>query len=286
MRFSRLAYLNLAHCERLQSLPELRFCATSSSGGRYFKMVSGSHNHRSGLYIFNCPLLQIAEGDQNYLALSWLMKLVEVRTSHLLPNPLSPSSFFLDLIFLFFYLWYQNPCHFRCGLDIVVPGYTIPPWFRHQFLGNSIIRITDYLNEFDNWLGFAFCVAFMKNGYPTTFGSSHYSSSSQWPYPLHLSFESEQMKETFDMPLRLVPNKVDGSNFKHLWLIYISRPHCHFVTTGAHITFKANPDVELKTWGLRVIFEHEISSSFKLGRDEVHQEGFFHLVHVHHSSSS
>jgi len=142
------------------------------------------------------------------------------------------------------------------------------------------------LNEIDNWLGFAFCVAFMKNGCPTTFGSSHYSSSSQRPYPLHLSFESEEMKETFDMPLRLVPNKVDGSNFKHIWLIYIPRPHCHFVTTGAHITFKAHPDVKLKTWGLRVVFEHEISSSFQLGRDEVHQEGFFHLVHVHHSSSS
>ncbi|MCI17314.1 TIR-NBS-LRR type disease resistance protein, partial [Trifolium medium] len=96
-----LAYLNLAHCSRLRSLPDLEFCATSTSGGRYFKMVSGSHNHRSGLYIFNSPYLMIREGGHN-LALSWLEKLVE------------------------------KPCHFRCGFDIVVPGNKIPQWFHHN----------------------------------------------------------------------------------------------------------------------------------------------------------
>ncbi|PNX66901.1 putative TIR-NBS-LRR resistance protein, partial [Trifolium pratense] len=109
-KLSSLAYLNLAHCNKLQSLPEFLLCATSS-GGWYFQMVSGSHNHRSGLYIFNCPLLEISKGHN--LALSWMMKLIE------------------------------NPCHFRCGLDIVVPGYTVPRWFYHQFAGNSRIRITD-----------------------------------------------------------------------------------------------------------------------------------------------
>jgi len=115
IRFSSLAYLNLAHCERLQSLPDLLFCATSSSGGRYFKMVSRSHNHRSGLYIFNCPLLQIAEGDHNYLALSWLMKLVEVHTSHLLPNPLSPVLFFSSSDFFYF-------------LSLVPESLSFPVW--------------------------------------------------------------------------------------------------------------------------------------------------------------
>ncbi|XP_045804596.1 TMV resistance protein N-like isoform X1 [Trifolium pratense] len=253
-RLSSLAYLNLAHCSRLQYLPDLQFCATSS-GGKYFKMISGSHNHRSGLYIFNCPLLEIAE--RHNLALSSMMKLIE------------------------------NPCHFRCGLDIVVPGYTVPRWFDHQFAENSSVRITDYMTEFDNWLGFAFCVAFVENCRPATSSSSQYSFSSQLPYPLYLSFESEQMEETFDMPLRLDLNKADGLNTEHLWLIYISRPHCHFVATGAAVTFKAHPDVELKTWGFRMIFEHDISSSFELGTDEVHQQqGYIHVDHVHERSSS
>jgi hypothetical protein len=106
-----LAYLNLAHCSRLQSLPELGFCATSTSGGRYFKMVSGSHDHRSGFYIFNCPLLEIAEGHN--LALSWLRKLLKVLVIappleialHCFPLPLSSVLFFTnsDIFFISIY---------------------------------------------------------------------------------------------------------------------------------------------------------------------------------------
>lgn len=130
-------------------------------------------------------------------------------------------------------------------------------------------------------------MAFVENCRPATSGSSHYSLSSQLPYPLYLSFESEQTEETFDMPLRLDLNKVDNSNTEHLWLIYISTPHCHFVTTGAQIKFKAHPDVELKTWGLCMVFEHDISSSFESGTNEIHQEGgYLHLDHVYESSSS
>ncbi|PNY10412.1 disease resistance protein (TIR-NBS-LRR class), partial [Trifolium pratense] len=239
-----LAYLNLAHCSKLQSLPELRFCATSSSGGRYFKMVSGSYNHRSGLYIFNCPLLEIAEGQN--MALSWLVKLI------------------------------KNPCHFRCGLDIVVPGCTVPRWFYHQFTENSRLRITDYMTEFDDWLGFAFCVAFVENYRPTTSG-----------YSLYLSFASEQTEETFDIPIRLDLNDVDGSDEEHLWLIYISRTHCHFVTTGAQITFKAHPGLLIKQWGLRMVMKHDIDdySPFDSWTNGVHQQDYLGLDHAHESSS-
>ncbi|GAU26630.1 hypothetical protein TSUD_102380 [Trifolium subterraneum] len=52
------------------------------------------------------------------------------------------------------------------------------------------------------------------------------------------------------------------------------------------VTFKAHPDVELKTWGLRMVFEHDISSLYELGTDEVHQQDYLHLNHVHESSSS
>ncbi|PNY02794.1 TIR-NBS-LRR resistance protein, partial [Trifolium pratense] len=211
-RLSSLAYLNLAHCSRLQYLPELQDCATSTSGGRYFKMVSGSHDHRSGFYFFNCPLLEIAEGHK--LALSWLRKLL------------------------------KSPCHFRCGLDIVVPEF-----------------------------------------HSTTSGS-HYPFSSQLPYPLYLSFESEQMEETFDIPIRLDRNDVDGSDAEYLWLIYISRSHCHFVTTGAQITFKAHPGLVITQWGLRMVMEHDIIDPFDLWINGVHKQEYLGLDHVHESSSS
>ncbi|CAJ2660038.1 unnamed protein product [Trifolium pratense] len=251
-RLSSLAYLNLAHCSRLQYLPELQDCATSTSGGRYFKMVSGSHDHRSGFYFFNCPLLEIAEGHK--LALLWLRKLL------------------------------KSPCHFRCGLDIVVPGNTIPQWFPHQFTANSRIRITDCVNEFDNWLGFSFCVTFVE--FHSTTSGSHYPFSSQLPYPLYLSFESEQMEETFDIPIRLDRNDVDGSDAEYLWLIYISRSHCHFVTTGAQITFKAHPGLVITQWGLRMVMEHDIIDPFDLWINGVHKQEYLGLDHVHESSSS
>ncbi|KAK2369851.1 disease resistance protein RPV1 [Trifolium repens] len=253
-RLERLDFTGCVNLSRLQSLPELGFCATSTSGGRYFKMVSGSHDHRSGFYIFNCPLLEIAEGHN--LALSWLRKLL------------------------------KSPCHFRCGLDIVVPGNTIPQWFPHQFTANSRIRITDCVNEFGNWLGFSFCVTFVEF-HSTTYGS-HYPFSSQLPYPLYLSFESEQMEETFEIPIRLDLNVVDGSNAEHLWLIYISRPHCHFVTTGAQITFKAHPGLVITRWGLRMVMEHDIDDNipFDSWTKGVHKQDYLGLDHVHESSSS
>jgi hypothetical protein len=115
-------------------------------------------------------------------------------------------------------------------------------------------------------------VAFVENCHPTTSSSSHYSS--QLPYTLYLSFENEQMEETFDMPLRLDLNKADGSNTKHLWLIYISRPHCHFVTTGSQITFKAHAGLVIKQWGLRMVMKHEIDdySPFDKGTNGVHKQ--------------
>jgi hypothetical protein len=128
-------------------------------------------------------------------------------------------------------------------------------------------------------------VAFVGNCGSTSFGSSHYSFSSHLPHPLYLSFESEHMEETFDIPLRLDLNKGDGSIAEHLWLIYISRPHCHFVTTGAQITFKAHPDLELKKWGFKMVFEQDFSGPFELVIDDVRQRCYLDLDHVDESSS-
>ncbi|BAT92385.1 hypothetical protein VIGAN_07109000, partial [Vigna angularis var. angularis] len=41
-------------------------------------------------------------------------------------------------------------------------------------------------------------------------------------------------------------------------LIYISREHCHFVKTGAHITFKAQPNVKISKWWMRRILKEDI----------------------------
>jgi hypothetical protein len=107
------------------------------------------------------------------------------------------------------------------------------------------------------WLGFVFFVQFEVR-YPM-----RNSASSQQPFPLpypfYLSFESEHTEERFDMPLNLESNKVDGS--KYVWTIYISREHCHFVKTGAQITFKAHQGLIMNEWGFHVLTEKDIKGS-------------------------
>ena len=90
-------------------------------------------------------------------------------------------------------------------------------------------------------------------------GSSHGSCSSPLPHPFYLSFESEYTEERFDIPLDLDLNKVYGE--KNLWVIYISREHCHFVKTGAHITFKARQGLIIKEWGLHAVTEKFLEES-------------------------
>lgn len=102
-------------------------------------------------------------------------------------------------------------------------------------------------------------MAFEVNNHPANSGSPQDSFSSALPHPFYLSFESEHMEERFDMPLSLELHKIDGS--KLLWVIYISQEHCHFLKTGAHITFKAFPGLIIKKWGLRMLLENQMTYS-------------------------
>ncbi|XP_061353214.1 disease resistance protein RUN1-like isoform X2 [Gastrolobium bilobum] len=133
-----LAYLNLARCHQLKHMCNLP-SKSDSSVGRYFKTTSGSRDHRSGLYIFDCPKLK------NIFPISivqWLTRLLKERR------------------------------HFRCGFDIIIPwewkffysatNRILPWWFCHRFNGGSVIRIVHY-DVVHNWIGFAFCAAFEKN---------------------------------------------------------------------------------------------------------------------------
>ncbi|CAJ1956750.1 unnamed protein product [Sphenostylis stenocarpa] len=217
---SNLTFLSLRNCTNLlEALPCLP-TGGAASGGKYFKTVSGSRDHRSGLYLFDCP-----------------------KMAHILSKPWDWS---LDLAWLSRLI--QEPYHFRCGFDIVIPwGSEIPWWFNERFREDSIVRIMEF-NLDENWIGFAFCVTFELNNGPVVASSS----SSRF----YLSFESEHTEECFDMSLYLKVNETNGS--KHIWIIYISREHCHFVKTGAHITFKAQPSVKINAWGMRSIFLQDV----------------------------
>ncbi|KAL4293229.1 hypothetical protein AHAS_Ahas18G0107200 [Arachis hypogaea] len=195
-KLSRLAYLNLACCDYLQGLHELPF-DSAPSGGRYFQTVSASRNHRSGLYVVNkYNMLRMKLFDCMLAALSWFARLVE------------------------------QPCHFRCGFDIIIPGNKsggIPGWyFNHQFKAGSAVRVVDYDDPDDNWLGVSFYVT------------------------------SQRVLDNFEYHLDSVPGVT------HPWIIYVSRVHCHFVKTGARIRCKACKGLKLQKWGFRMVFKQDI----------------------------
>ncbi|XP_057435400.1 disease resistance protein RUN1-like isoform X2 [Lotus japonicus] len=251
-RLRRLAYLNLSHCIKLGDLPLLPSeCAPL--GGRYYETTSESRDHRSGLYIFNCPIVG---------------KKLNNELLHGTPsNQEEPSVWWLTLLRWISRL-YTEPRNFRCGFDIVSPWHwedgdyqrksIIPRCFDHRVEGGSIIRTK--LSDIDvGWDGCLFCVAFQVNNHSTIFASSHRSNSSRLPHPFYLSFESEHTEERFDMPLDLDLDKSDGS--KYLWIIYISRQHCHFVATGAQITFKVRHGLIVEEWGLRMLTKEHMEAS-------------------------
>jgi hypothetical protein len=108
-----------------------------------------------------------------------------------------------------------------------------------------------------DWVGFVFSVQFEVRYPMPNCASSH--QPFPLPYPFYLSFESEYTEERFDMPLNLELNMIDGKNY--IWTIYISREHCHFVKTGAQITFKAHQGFLINEWGLRMLTMRDMDES-------------------------
>jgi len=82
--FHNLSYLNLSHCHMLKICPE--FPTTNGPSdllGRYFETTSESHNHRSGLYLFDSTNCMEPFDSPKFFrsTFGWMQKLVEVRNT-------------------------------------------------------------------------------------------------------------------------------------------------------------------------------------------------------------
>jgi hypothetical protein len=107
-RLYSLAYLNLSHCHKLQHLPSAPTkSGPSDSVGRYFKTTSGSRDHRSGLYVFDCLKMDgsmwRSSRDHQY---EWLQRLFKVCTVP--PSLFVYSDSNVCVCFLMIYCWNSN----------------------------------------------------------------------------------------------------------------------------------------------------------------------------------
>jgi Leucine-rich repeat (LRR) protein len=103
-RLYHLPYLNLSHCHKLQSLPELPSeNGPSDSVGRYFKTTSGSRNQRSGLYIFDTP--HCIRYDLDGCVTSWTLRLLKVCNTIISPSFIS---LFISYVFYLILLCHQT----------------------------------------------------------------------------------------------------------------------------------------------------------------------------------
>jgi Leucine-rich repeat (LRR) protein len=118
-KLGSLAYLNLAHCHELQTFPRISSQKKRSLVGGYFKIASGSRDHRSGLHVFDCPKLKFTLLDNHEyfsdLLCKWLERLLKVSTLHNIPLSLSLNiyiyilqvrQFFSSFDICVFFLWY------------------------------------------------------------------------------------------------------------------------------------------------------------------------------------
>jgi len=89
LNLGRLSYLNLAHCHKLRTFPHIPTLKDLSLVGSYFKFVSGSRDHRSGLYVFDCPKVKLfLSNTEDYFSKyirQWLQRLLEVSILHNIP---------------------------------------------------------------------------------------------------------------------------------------------------------------------------------------------------------
>ncbi|XP_058733732.1 uncharacterized protein LOC131605388 [Vicia villosa] len=131
---SKLVYLNLENCKRLESLPELPFPTSVEQDLRKNKYLKGT-----GLFIFNCPKIRDKERCSR-MTFSWMTQFIQVNKEY--------------------------PAFFNIG--IVIPGSEIPRLFKNQSVGSSIHVSPVMQDKGNNIVGFLCCVVFsFAPHYPT-----------------------------------------------------------------------------------------------------------------------
>ena len=114
----------------------------------------------------------------------------------------------------------QELSHLSGRIDIIIPGTRIPVWFRHQNMGPSVRILFPPKWNYNNWIGFVFCVVFGVNGKNVD---------------VEHGFQIQESENSHEITCQLYTNEgsistgfgfyiSSGTYFKsdHVWLHYIS----------------------------------------------------------------
>lgn len=188
---SRLAYLNLAHCKLLESLPQLPFPSATEHNLPKHKNLK-----RLGLIIFNC--LKLGERERcSSMAFLWMIQLITARQ--------------------------QSSTAFFDNINIVIPKSEIPSWINYQNVNGSIpIELSPFMHDNDeSIIGIACCAVFSIA--PIDPSATRYAKK----YEIELSILNESTRHGWCELFNNIPVNVERDliavKSDHMWLIIFSR---------------------------------------------------------------
>lgn len=237
-QLSRLEFLDVGHCQRLETLPELQ-------SSIYY------------LEAYNCNSLVASGPDIIRLFANCLKQVkklfcmgaeyIESECNYLHPGNEIPE-------------WYnlKSAQLTGCSCEFIVPGNEIPEWFDHKSVGSSSVSVelhpgwsTDY-----KWMGFALCVVFSIHG-------NRSLSSPRYPIYCQLSVNGGPFCW---WPVAGCSLGSDQSGPDHLWLYHVP---CHYfffteLHTRLEFLFLVNESiVEVKKSGIRIAYEEDVEALIK-----------------------
>ncbi|XP_016647951.1 PREDICTED: TMV resistance protein N-like isoform X2 [Prunus mume] len=237
-QLSRLEFLDVGHCQRLETLPELQ------SSIYYLEAYNCNSLVASGLDIIRLFANCLKQAKKLFCMGA---EHIESECNYLHPGNEIPE-------------WYnlKSAQLTGCSCEFIVPGNEIPEWFNHKSVGSSSVSVelhpgwsTDY-----KWMGFALCVVFAIHG-------NRSLSSPRYPIYCQLSVNGGPFCW---WPVAGCSLGSDQSGPDHLWLYHV--PCQYFFFTELHtrleFLFLVNESiVEVKKSGIRIAYEEDVEALIK-----------------------
>ncbi|XP_062024435.1 TMV resistance protein N-like [Rosa rugosa] len=232
-RLSKLKYLNLDDCKRLQQLPDLPLfsgtCHVTADNCISLKKFPDPPDlcklWKLSFNFINCCSLE--DGGSCYIIRSLLQRFL------------------------------QEPPPFFEMFSIVIPGNDIPCWFKHRIVGDTVL---DCSSPSSMWIGFALCVLFGAEENPGVPGEDHdfephaKAISCCWKpgvfFLPSLSFDLNQVLKSDHICLFLLPSKHYLENIGFL-----------LETTCAK---KSNACLKVKGCGVRALYKQDLKELVEL----------------------